>query len=125
MSERLDKILKPKVDFWNDPRLRSIFFQSLVMGVVVVLGRYFINNAAIKMKKNGIASGFEFMGQTAGFSINQALIDYDESNSYGRAFIVSLINTILISVLGVMIATLLGFIFGKPTLTSKMYIAKI
>ena len=97
MSERLDKILKPKVEFWNDPRLRSIFFQSLVLGVVVVLGLYFINNAAINMKKNGIASGFDFLGQTAGFSINQTLIDYDESNSYGRAFLVSLINTILIS----------------------------
>ena len=125
MSERLDKILKPKVDFWNDPRMRSIFFQSLVMGVVVVLGLYFINNAAINMKKNGIASGFEFMGQTAGFSINQALIDYDESNSYGRAFLVSLINTILISVLGVIFATLLGFIVGIARLSSNWLIAKI
>ncbi|MDP6788887.1 MAG: amino acid ABC transporter permease, partial [Rhodospirillales bacterium] len=73
----------------------------------------------------GIASGFEFLGRTAGFSIGESLIPYSEEHSYGRAFLVGLLNTILVAVVGVVLATILGFIVGIARLSSNWLLSKL
>ena len=64
-----------KTRFWYNPRVRAFFIQSLVVLALVLFFAFIINNTIENMKTRGIASGFEFMGQTAGFSISQHLID--------------------------------------------------
>ncbi len=114
---------KPPV--WNDPRYRALFFQALVLGGVIAAGVFLVNNTLANLERQGIASGFGFLSKTAGFSIGESLIGYVEENSYGRAMVVGLLNTILVSIVGVALATALGFIVGIARLSSNWLIARL
>jgi general L-amino acid transport system permease protein len=114
---------KPPV--WNDPRYRALFFQVLVLGGIIVACIFLVNNTLANLARQGIASGFDFLGKTAGFSISMTLIEYSEEHTYFRTFLVSVINTILVSVIGVFFATILGFIIGVARLSRNWLIAKL
>ncbi len=114
-----------KPSFWNDPRVRALFFQVLVLGGVIALGVVVVNNTLANLERQGIASGFGFLETTAGFSISMSLIPYDEANTYGRAFIVGLLNTILVSAVGIALATVVGFVVGIMRLSKNWLVAKI
>ncbi len=114
-----------KAAFWNDPQVRAIFFQILVLGAVIGGGVYLVNNTIANLERQGIASGFAFLERTAGFSISMTLIEYSEENTYGRAFLVSLINTLLVAGIGVIFATIIGFIIGVARLSNNWLIAKM
>ena len=77
------------------------------------------------METRGITTGFDFLENEAGFGILMSVIDYDETYSYGRTFFVGLLNTVLVSVLGIFIATILGFSIGVARLSSNWLIAKV
>ncbi len=120
------EIVKPaKPAVWNDPFYRAIFFQVLVLGGVVGLCAYLVNNTINNLERQGIASGFDFLGRTAGFSIGMTLIEYSEENTYFRAFVVSLLNTLLVSFIGIIFATVIGFIIGIARLSNNWLIAKL
>ena len=110
---------------WNDPAVRSIVFQVLAL---VVLGWFFwtiLNNTLANMERRGISTGFAFLDRAAGFGILMSLIPYDESNSYGRTFVVGLLNTVLVAFLGIILATGLGFVLGVARLSNNWVIAKL
>jgi general L-amino acid transport system permease protein len=107
------------VPFYNDPRLRGIFYQVVLIAVVIWLGYEFVINARDNLRAAKIASGFGFLDNTAGFGINQALIPYSESDSYGRVFVVGLLNTLLVAAVGIVLATILGFVVGIARLSSN------
>src|SRR5262249_42471055 len=96
-----------RVAFYNDPRLRGIFYQIVLLLAVLWLGYEFVANARDNLRASGIATGFAFLDYTAGFSINQTLIPYTESDTYGRVFWVGLLNTLLVAVIGIALATVL------------------
>lgn len=108
-----------------DPRLRGIIVQALVLAAVVLFGWWVVNNTSDNLARQGIASGFEFLDQTAGFSIVMHLIDYDETSTYSAAFLVGLLNTLLVAAIGVVIATVLGFVVGIGRLSQNWLIARI
>lgn len=114
-----------RVSFWNDPRIRAVIFQILVLGGIILFGVYIVNNTLVNMESRGISSGFDFMGRSAGFDIGMTLIPYDEASSYGRAFVVSLLNTLLVSAIGIVVTTILGFIIGIARLSSNWLVAKL
>jgi len=126
MTTVVDRNLpKTRTAWYNDPKLRSIVFQ-LALGVIVVTLLFMaVDNAIYNLQKAKIASGFDFFGSLAGFDISEHLIDYNNTSSYGRAFVVGLLNTILVSVLGIFMATILGFTVGIARLSSNWLIAKI
>lgn len=111
--------------FWNDPRIRSIGFQCIALLGVVAFGLYLFHNTQTNLQQRGIASGFGFLSSPAGFGIIQHLLPYSESNSYGRVFWVGLFNTLLVSALGIFLATLLGFIIGIARLSKNWLVAKL
>ena len=76
-------------------------------------------------KRQNIASGFGFIDRTAGFDISQTLIDFDASMTYGRAFLVGLLNTLLVAGLGIVLATVLGFIIGIARLSTNWLVARL
>lgn len=117
--------LPPKPSILNNPTYRAIFFQVLVIGAVIFAGVTIVNNTIFNLEKQGIASGFGFLDTTAGFAIITHLIEYSEESTYGRVFFVGLLNTILIAFIGVVIATILGFIIGVARLSHNWIIAKI
>jgi general L-amino acid transport system permease protein len=109
----------------NQAGNRALLFQVLLM-LSVVLFFFLIGATALSnLEKQGITSGFSFLSQKAGFGIIQTLISYSESSTYGRTFLVGLLNTLLISVLGIICATLLGFLIGVARLSSNWLIAKL
>jgi len=118
--------LPSKPPFWNDPRVRALVFQLLVgLGVAGFL-IYITLNTLHNMQARGISTGFEFLSRPAGFGIAQTLIEYTEQQStYGRTFLVGLLNTFLVSGLGVVLATILGFIIGVARLSKNWLIAKL
>ncbi len=111
--------------WWNDERKRALVFQFLVVGGVIVLIAFFIYNAIVNLAQRGIASGFDFLSSTAGFGLSFTLIPYQETDTHGYAFIVGLLNTILVSVLGIIAATILGFIMGVMRLSGNWLVNKL
>lgn len=102
---------------FNDPRFRGFLYQALlvlVIGSVVGAATY---NAYLNMQARGIPLGFGFWNQVAGFDINLHLIDYSPVSTYGRAFWVGLLNTLLVVVICIPLATLLGFSIGVARLS--------
>ncbi|WLE96531.1 MAG: amino acid ABC transporter permease [Candidatus Electrothrix communis] len=111
--------------WWNQGRNRVLLFQVLLILGTVLFFFLIGANALSNLEKQGITSGFSFLSQKAGFGIIQTLISYDESSTYGRTFLVGLLNTILISVLGIICATVLGFLVGIARLSTNWLIAKL
>ncbi len=110
---------------WNDPKYRALFFQTaLIVGLVYFLYSV-VNNTLSNMEARGISTGFAFLTEKAGFGILQSLIQFNEDSSYGRTFLVGLMNTGLVAVLGIFLATLLGFGMGVARLSSNWLIAKL
>jgi general L-amino acid transport system permease protein len=111
--------------WWNNAQNRALIFQVLLAIGVVLFFFYIGNNALRNLEQRGITTGFSFLKQKAGFGIIQTLVPYTESNTYGRTFVVGLLNTILVSVLGIICATILGFIVGVARLSSNWLISKM
>ena len=118
-------LVPTKPAIWNDRRYRAVFYQVLVLAGVLLFGAYIVNNTLENMERRGIASGFDFLSKTAGFSIDMHLIEYKEEHSYGRAFFVALINTLLVSAIGIVLTTMLGFIIGIARLSRNWLISKL
>jgi general L-amino acid transport system permease protein len=118
-------VVPAKPPVWNDPRYRALFFQVLVLGGVVLMAVYLVRNTMANLERQGIASGFEFLETTAGFSISQTLVEYSEESSYARAFLVGLLNTILVSVIGIFFATIIGFVIGVARLSRNWLISTL
>ncbi|MCI5123643.1 MAG: amino acid ABC transporter permease [Candidatus Electrothrix sp. AR5] len=111
--------------WWNQAGNRALLFQALLL-LTVVLFFFLIGATALdNLERQGITSGFAFLSQKAGFGIIQTLVSYSESSTYGRTFLVGLLNTILVSVLGIISATLLGFLVGIARLSTNWLIAKL
>ena len=99
----------PRVALRNNPKVRAAFYQLILLAVVLWFGYEFVLNAKANLEARKIASGFGFLENTAGFGINQSLIAYREADTYGRVFVVGLLNTLLVASIGVVLATVLGF----------------
>lgn len=115
----------PRVSPFYDPRWRSIAFQLLLCAVIAWLAYSAVNNAAENLARARIASGFDFWNSTAGFDISQHLIPYTTQSTYGRAFLVGLLNTLLVSILGIIFATVVGFAIGILQLSKNVLVAKL
>jgi general L-amino acid transport system permease protein len=110
--------LKGKLSF-SHPAVRAWLFQIIAIVVVVVVAIYLIHNTVTNLSNRGITSGFAFLDRTAGFGIVQHLIDYQESDTYGRVFLVGLLNTLLVSALCIVFASFLGFFLGLARLSEN------
>lgn len=117
---------KPKVPLLYDPRVRSIAYQALLCGVIGFLVWGAVHNAAVNLQKARIASGFGFWNDISGFDISQTLIDYSSSvSTYGQAFWVGLLNTLLVAILGIILATVIGFVVGIMRLSKNWLISRL
>ena len=79
-------ISAPRASLMRDPRLRGLFYQAVLLAIVIGVGVEFALNAKANLEAQRIATGFGFLDNTAGFGVNQALIPYQESDSYGRVW---------------------------------------
>jgi general L-amino acid transport system permease protein len=126
MSTDLPAGLPPaRVAFYNDPKIRAVIYQAALVAIVAFLVYAAARNAIANLERAHIASGFGFWFNTAGFDISQTLIEYTaQGSNYGRAFWVGLLNTLLVAGLGVVFATILGFIIGIARLSKNWLVSK-
>ena len=115
----------PKVAFFNDPRVRSIGVQAILIAVIVFFGWQMVQNTLTNLEKANIASGWSFLDTTAGFDLSFTLIPYSESSTYGRAIMVGILNTLLIAFCGIITATIVGFLVGVMRLSKNWLVAKV
>lgn len=110
---------------WNDARFRGLLAQGVVLALVVFAFGAMAWNASTNLSNQRIASGFGFLEQTAGFGINQTLVQYSESSSYGRALLVGVLNTLAVAAVSIFFATIFGFLVGIGRLSKNWMIRKV
>src|SRR5271166_5363916 len=121
----MDPASGAKLSTWlNDQRVRGIIYQTLLLLCVVALAGVAIYNALTNMRARGMPMGFGFWNEVAGFDINLHLIKYTNLSTYGRAFWVGLLNTLLIAVICIPLATLLGFAIGVARLSPNWLLSR-
>jgi general L-amino acid transport system permease protein len=111
--------------FLYRPEVRQAIYQVVLVVLLVALFYMLVHNTASNLRKQNIASGFAFVDRTAGFDVSQTLIDFNSSMTYGRAFLVGLLNTLLVAGLGIVVATILGFVIGIARLSTNWLIARL
>src|SRR6185437_10154257 len=99
--------------------------QLLFLAVIVWIGYEIVVNARTNLQSARIASGFGFLSNTASFDISQTLIPYSGSDSYARVFVVGLLNTLLVSVIGIFFATIIGFLVALGRLSPNWLLSRI
>jgi general L-amino acid transport system permease protein len=115
----------PRAGFFYRPEVRQAIYQIITVVALVALFYILITNTAANLKRQNIASGFGFVDRTAGFDVSQHLIDFDASMTYGRAFLVGLLNTLLVAGLGIVLATVIGFTVGISRLSTNWLVARL
>lgn len=111
--------------WWNDARVRGVLYQVLVVGLAILVGWYLVSNLLSNLATRGIATGFDFLGREAGFGIGEHLIEYSPADSYGRALAVGLLNTLIVSIAGIVAASILGVVVGVARLSGNWLVARL
>lgn len=111
--------------WWNNTRQRALFFQFLLVAMLAGFLWFVGSNTLVNLERRGISTGFGFLSQVSGFGIIQHLIPFDETYTFGRTFLVGLLNTLLVSAVGIVFATIIGVIIGIARLSNNWLIAKM
>jgi len=110
---------------WSAARTRTLVWQILAVAIVVAIVLGLAVQTAANLRARGIASGFDFLGRPAGFEIAQGPIEFSSRDSYARALLVGLLNTLRVSLLGIVLATALGVAFAMARLSNVWVAATI
>ena len=105
-------------------KIRKIIPQILTLAIVALIFGFFTINAQTNMENRGIEFGYGFLSQESSFDVQFSLIEYDGSHSYARAYLVGLLNTLLVSFIGIIISTVLGIIIGIARLSPNYLIER-
>jgi len=114
-----------KSHWFYDARIRAILYQVITAAAVVAFVAWITNNTIQNLEARGIATGFEFLDHPAGFGVPFSLIPFSESSPYIDAFYLAVLNTLFVSFTGIVLATVLGFLFGVMRLSRNYLIARI
>lgn len=114
-----------KTSILNDARFRGWMSQAVIIIILALLAGYGIYNVGVNLEKAGITTGFGFLSEPSGFDISQTLIEYSRTSTYARALVVGLLNTLLVSGLGIVFSTILGFFLGIIRLSPNWLISRM
>jgi len=117
----------PSVSLWNDPKKRALIYQAIVVVGLLGVATYFIVNTAANLEERGIASGFGFLFSPAGFDVGMSpFLTYDASKAtHGTVLIVGVLNTLLVAITGIVIATIVGFTVGVLRLSPNWLVSRL
>jgi general L-amino acid transport system permease protein len=115
----------PRASFFNDPVIRGIIYQVIVAAILVGFIVWIIGNTAANLAAQNKTTGFDFLWKTAGFDISFTLLPWSRSSYYWEAFLVGLINTLLVAFIGIVLATILGFTIGIARLSSNFIVSSL
>ena len=107
------------------PEVRQVVYQVLLVLLIGFAAWWVVNNVQDNLRRQNIASGFDFLWRRSGFDVSQSLIEYSSASTYARAFVVGLLNTLLVAALGIILATVIGFTIGIARLSHNWLVAKL
>ena len=111
---------------WSDPVFRAIVWQVVIVGIVVLVAWYLIGNTSRNLTARHIATGFAFLSRVAGIPIAQSPIPYNPSvDTFGRALLIGILNTLQVAVIGIVLATILGTLIGIGRLSHNFLLARL
>ncbi|MDE3090202.1 MAG: ABC transporter permease subunit [Chloroflexota bacterium] len=113
------------VPFWRDVRVLTVVSQIVFVLLVALVATFLYSNLSSAMRQRGLVAGLDFLNRESGFDIGEGLISYASTDTYGRALVVGLLNTLLVSVVGIFFATILGVITGVARLSSNWLVNRI
>ncbi|WP_187970453.1 amino acid ABC transporter permease [Aquibium microcysteis] len=108
-----------------DPKIRSIVFQILVFVVLALAVLWIVNNTIDNLQRNNTATGYGFLTSRAGFDIAISLIPFSSDSNFGRALVVGFLNTLMVAAVGIVTATIVGFLIGIGRLSKNWLISRI
>jgi general L-amino acid transport system permease protein len=114
-----------KVPFWYDPTKRAIVYQAAILAMVGLVGYYLFTNTLANLERQAIATGFGFLHKQASFEIGESLIPYSAADTYARALLVGVINTLEVSFIGVVLTVILGTVIGVARLSTNWLVSKL
>lgn len=109
--------------FWRQPRARGLVYQALLVSGLLFIGGYLLSNTFDNLAARNITTGFDFLGQEAGFAISESVLAYSPADTYARVLVAGLLNTLKVSLAGVVLATILGFVVGLARLSRNGLLA--
>ncbi len=113
------------VAWWRDERKRAIIWQVVVIAALLLAVGFIINNMIANLRTLGIPLGFDFLDATAGFAVSFSLIPVDLESQIGRLIVTGMLNTLLASAIGIVLATILGFLVGVMRLSHNFLVSRI
>ncbi len=123
MAQLVTTDTEPTVAWWRDERKRGIVAQIVTLALVFLCGGYLIHNMVQNQAQLGVPLGLDFLDDVAGFPISESLIPYTLQSSNFDALIVGILNTLLVAVICIPLATVVGFFIGVCRLSSNKLIA--
>ncbi len=120
-----DSLLPPRPRFWTRTRTRSVIIQTLFLAVLVWAGWALVSNTMNNMARQGVASGFGFLSNRAGFDVALSYIPFNRESTYLRAFWVAVVNTLVLSALGIVVASVVGFTLGLARVSPNWLISRL
>ena len=108
-----------------DRDVQAVFWQVVVLGLVVGVGYFLVRNTLINLETRNIQTGYHFLWRESGFDISEHMIPYSAASTYAQALLVGLLNTLRVAVIGVVLATVLGIFVGIGTLSQNWLLARI
>ncbi|MCY4050726.1 MAG: ABC transporter permease subunit [Gammaproteobacteria bacterium] len=110
---------------WNDKESRSVIIQIITISLVFAFMAYIIHNAVVNLQAIGKGFSYNFLWQPSSYDINQHLIDYNSRSSHFRAMMVGILNTILIAICGIVLASVVGFVLGVLRLSKNWIVNRL
>jgi general L-amino acid transport system permease protein len=124
-ADALHNLSSGNVAFWYDPRKRSILYQLGVLAMVGLLGYYLVSNTIANLERQAIATGFGFLEKEASFEIGESIIPYSAADKYARALLVGVLNTLLVSFIGIVLTVILGTLIGILRLSTNWLVSRL
>src|SRR5690606_18404602 len=115
----------PSPAWWRNPDIRAVMYQIVALVRVILIGVYLVSVTMHNLEHRGIRSGFGFLGNEAGFRIGETPIPYSATDSYGHAILVGLLNTLRVSIIGIVLATVIGTVVGIARLSRNWLVARL
>jgi general L-amino acid transport system permease protein len=116
---------KTAIPFWRDERILNILGQVAFVVALLLFASFIYRNMQAGLAQQGTTLGYNFFRVVAGFDISETLIEYSRSSSYWQAFVVGLLNTLSVSIVGIILATALGVVLGVSRLSTNFLINRI
>ncbi len=114
-----------KIPFFHDPEKLAILYQFVAVLIIALVGFFIIHNTLANLDRQHISTGFGFITHEASFDIGESLIPYSSSDTYGRALVVGVLNTLLVSFIGIVLTLILGTFIGVARLSSNWLVSKL